>query len=221
MKAPFVLLFTLLSLCGYSRDNNKINTDTSATSFWNYFQLHVETLQKLTGSKDLLVDVSQELHKYFPEIGMGYLLNYNNGKQTSKIFFTANGDKENFPTVRAIVKAAPKSIKKNVIAFNPPSYLPDSLKFDDKVISTNDIDFSYKKGKKETNITLYINFNLEKGDRQFEQALIKMLTEYLGEYEFAKIEIITILNTDSKKPGERTQKLEKLQGAVKSMHVKL
>jgi len=217
MQTKIILSLLLLTQTAFAGNTiMKLNffSDTSETKFWNYFQSNVDNSESLVHSKELLIRTNGKLNEYFPGLGLGSLITFVDGKKITQTYITAYGDKSKFPVIEKLVKKAPKTPKFNIIAFAPASRLLDTLTFNGKSIPSDQIEFNFKKNNQELDLSIYFRIKPAKSDNEFDYAFQSLLLEFLGEVQFAKLGLISILSADSKQTGQQTEKLEKLNAIL-------
>jgi hypothetical protein len=210
------LLILISQTASATKTEMKFNlfSDTLETKFWKFFQSQVDNADNYVHSLDKQKIISDKLNEYFPGLGLGVLMTFNEGKKKTQIYVTAYGDKSKFLTIENLVKKSPKTEKYNIIAFAPSSYLNDSLTFNGKAIPTDNIEFSYKKNNNELEISLFFPDKPSKADEQFGYALQTLLLEFLGEIQFAKLGLVDILGVDEKPLNQQTDKLKNLYSVM-------
>jgi hypothetical protein len=211
-----VLLILISQTISATKTEMKFNlfSDSLETKFWKFFQSQVDNADNYAHSPDKQKVISDKLNEYFPGLGLGILMTFNEGKKKTQIYVTAYGDKSKFPTIDNLVKKSPKTEKYNIIAFAPPSYLHDSLTFNSKTIPTDNIEFSYRKNNNELDISLFFPDKPSKTDNQFDYAFQTLLLEFLGEIQFAKLGLVDILGVEEKLSSQRTDKLKNLYSVM-------
>jgi hypothetical protein len=158
--------------------------------FWNWFKDNNKAYTFLNSvdedaKEKLLNDLLEQLHKYcdsiYFEIG-----GYPNADQ--ELIITAEGDKNYFDKVEALVNAAPKINGWTFIALKPP--MPDNFtsKWDDLELNTENMWFLPLSNDKTQDLGIRVCFNnqdLIKDNETLTPLLYKMLDTILGEKSFA------------------------------------
>jgi len=175
------LLFNLLS--GQIKNKEK--------EFWNFFKDNIKNFEEC--KPPMKKEVKAELEKYCQELDFGITMKFHNSKIENALFITAHGDYTKFDTILKLVKAAPKFEDFKVVAFNPPSYIPDSIELNNLNISTDEI--NYKRIKNQNgnyDLEIFLPITFDSTSKNVQNAIGELLYEGIGELALSKISSITI-----------------------------
>lgn len=152
--------------------------------FWSWFEKNSEDYFQLNESNyDLLFNkLGLQLSKYHKELTFEFSIEMNQGKR--EFIISAEGIVSAFPAVIKLVEEAPNLEKFNVVAFRQRQNSEQEIYFEDIVLNTEDIFFTYREDKQMDclDIVIYIKGYSEEND-QFIAAAFIMLDSLIGEYD--------------------------------------
>lgn len=190
------LLFNLLSGQTKSKENE----------FWNFFKDNIKNFEEC--KPPIKEEIKKELDKYCQGLDFGITMKIYNSKIENNLFITAHGDFTKFDTILKLVKAAPNFKDFKVVAFNPPSNIPDSIELNNLKISTDDI--YYKRISNQNgyyDLEIFMPIKLDSTSKNVQNVIGELLYEGIGELALSKIKTFTIDITQTKKNlGQRKLK---------------
>jgi len=152
--------------------------------FWSWFEKNSEDYFQLDEKNyDLLFNkLGLQLSKYHKDLTFEFSLEMNQGKR--EFIISAEGMVSAFPAVIKLVEEAPNLEKFNVVAFRQRQNSEQEIYFEDIVLNTEDIFFTYREDKQMDclDIVIYIKGYSEEND-QFIAAAFIMLDSLIGEYD--------------------------------------
>ncbi|MDC0705461.1 MULTISPECIES: hypothetical protein [Priestia] len=152
--------------------------------FWSWFEKNSEDYFQLDEKNyDLLFNkLGLQLSKYHKDLTFEFSLEMNQGKR--EFIISAEGIVSAFPAVIKLVEEAPDLEKFNVVAFRQRQNSEQEIYFEDIVLNTEDIFFTYREDKQMDclDIVIYIKGYSEEND-QFIAAAFIMLDSLIGEYD--------------------------------------
>ncbi|CAH0325300.1 hypothetical protein [Priestia megaterium] len=152
--------------------------------FWSWFEKNSEDYFKLDEKNyDLLFNkLGLQLSKYHKDLTFEFSIEMNQGKR--EFIISAEGMVSAFPAVIKLVEEAPNLEKFNVVAFRQRQNSEQEIYFEDIVLNTEDIFFTYREDKQMDclDIVIYIKGYSEEND-QFIAAAFIMLDSLIGEYD--------------------------------------
>ncbi|WP_432694508.1 hypothetical protein ACRBU7_30700 (plasmid) [Priestia aryabhattai] len=152
--------------------------------FWSWFEKNSEDYFQLDEKNyDLLFNkLGLQLSKYHKDLTFEFSLEMNKGKR--EFIISAEGMVSAFPAVIKLVEEAPSLEKFNVVAFRQRQNSEQEIYFEDIVLNTEDIFFTYRENKQMDclDIVIYIKGYSEEND-QFIAATFIMLDSLIGEYD--------------------------------------
>ncbi|WP_416433903.1 hypothetical protein [Priestia megaterium] len=152
--------------------------------FWSWFEKNSEDYFQLDEKNyDLLFNkLGLQLSKYHKDLTFEFSLEMNQGKR--EFIISAEGMVSAFPAVIKLVEEAPSLEKFNVVAFRQRQNSEQEIYFEDIVLNTEDIFFTYREDKQMDclDIVIYIKGYSEEND-QFIAATFIMLDSLIGEYD--------------------------------------
>ncbi|MGN7484387.1 hypothetical protein ACTHPB_22980 [Priestia megaterium] len=152
--------------------------------FWSWFEKNSEDYFQLDENNyDLLFNkLGLQLSKYHKDLTFEFSMEMNQGKR--EFIISAEGMVSAFPTVIKLVEEAPSLEKFNVVAFRQRQDSEQEIYFEDIVLNTEDIFFTYREDKQMDclDIVIYIKGYSEEND-QFIAAAFIMLDSLIGEYD--------------------------------------
>jgi len=152
--------------------------------FWSWFEKNSEDYFQLDEKNyDLLFNkLGLQLSKYHKDLTFEFSLEMNQGKR--EFIISAEGMVSAFPAVIKLVEEAPSLEKFNVVAFRQRQNSEQEIFFEDIVLNTEDIFFTYREDKQMDclDIVIYIKGYSEEND-QFIAATFIMLDSLIGEYD--------------------------------------
>ncbi|WP_421535942.1 hypothetical protein [Priestia sp. D3YE.R1] len=152
--------------------------------FWSWFEKNSEDYFQLDENNyDLLFNkLGLQLSKYHKELTFEFSVEMKQGKR--EFIISAEGMVSAFPAVIKLVEEAPDLEKFNVVAFRQRQNSEQEIYFEDIVLNTEDIFFTYREDKQMDclDIVIYIKGYSEEND-QFIAAAFIMLDSLIGEYD--------------------------------------
>jgi len=152
--------------------------------FWSWFEKNSEDYFQLNEKNyDLLFNkLGLQLSKYHKDLTFEFSIEMNQGKR--EFIISAEGMVSAFPAVIKLVEEAPSLEKFNVVAFRQRQDSEQEIYFEDIVLNTEDIFFTYREDKQMDclDIVIYIKGYSEEND-QFIAAAFIMLDSLIGEYD--------------------------------------
>ncbi|MGG3580893.1 hypothetical protein AAXE64_29335 [Priestia megaterium] len=152
--------------------------------FWSWFEKNSEDYFQLDENNyDLLFNkLGLQLSKYHKDLTFEFSMEMNQGKR--EFIISAEGMVSAFPAVIKLVEEAPSLEKFNVVAFRQRQDSEQEIYFEDIVLNTEDIFFTYREDKQMDclDIVIYIKGYSEEND-QFIAAAFIMLDSLIGEYD--------------------------------------
>ncbi|MED3922566.1 hypothetical protein P4644_23040 [Priestia aryabhattai] len=152
--------------------------------FWSWFEKNSEDYFQLDENNyDLLFNkLGLQLSKYHKELTFEFSVEMKQGKR--EFIISAEGMVSAFPAVIKLVEEAPSLEKFNIVAFRQRQDSEQEIYFEDIVLNTEDIFFTYREDKQMDclDIVIYIKGYGEKND-QFIAAAFIMLDSLIGEYD--------------------------------------
>jgi hypothetical protein len=163
----------------------------STKIFWNWFKEHNKSYLSLNeideDEKDqLLEDLQGHLHEYCDQL---YFQVSGNSGEEQELIITAEGDKDFFDQVEALVNGAPAIENWTFIAFIQPQDDLDTTKFEDVELRPAEMWFlPLDSASRPKSIGIKIctpNYDAVKESKWFKSAVFKVLDTVLGEKSFA------------------------------------
>jgi len=152
--------------------------------FWSWFEKNSEEYFQLDEKNyDLLFNkLGLQLSKYHKDLTFEFSVEMDQGKR--EFIISAEGMVSAFPAVIKLVEEAPSLEKFNVVAFRQRQDSEQEIYFEDIVLNTEDIFFTYREDKQMDclDIVIYIKGYSEEND-QFIAAAFIMLDSLIGEYD--------------------------------------
>ena len=152
--------------------------------FWSWFEKNSKDYFQLDEKNyDLLFNkLGLQLSKYHKDLTFEFSIEMNQGKR--EFIISAEGMVSAFPAVIKLVEEAPSLEKFNVVAFRQRQDSEQEIYFEDIVLNTEDIFFTYREDKQMDclDIVIYIKGYSEEND-QFIAAAFIMLDSLIGEYD--------------------------------------
>lgn len=152
--------------------------------FWSWFEKNSEDYFQLDENNyDLLFNkLGLQLSKYHKELTFEFSVEMKQGKR--EFIISAEGMVSAFPAVIKLVEEAPSLEKFNIVAFRQRQDSEQEIYFEDIVLNTEDIFFTYREDKQMDclDIIIYIKGYGEEND-QFIAAAFIMLDSLIGEYD--------------------------------------
>ncbi len=152
--------------------------------FWSWFEKNSEDYFQLDEKNyDLLFNkLGLQLSKYHKDLTFEFSVEMDQGKR--EFIISAEGMVSAFPAVIKLVEEAPSLEKFNVVAFRQRQDSEQEIYFEDIVLNTEDIFFTYREDKQMDclDIVIYIKGYSEEND-QFITAAFIMLDSLIGEYD--------------------------------------
>ena len=187
MKVFYILtaLFITISCSNNTTHSDNLENDSKSAkiqTFWNWFESKSEEYLNFAKNKTELFNLlSEELHNVNPSITFVFGEMKDNKRE---FIISADGIKEAFPDVEALVSAAPKINKWEIIAFRPRLNTFLSMSFDGLTVSPDDlkIKYSYDSLSKKVGLEIYIK-NYNESDQRYLSAAFLILDNALGEYD--------------------------------------
>ncbi|MEH7005505.1 hypothetical protein ABFY54_00620 [Priestia megaterium] len=152
--------------------------------FWSWFEKNSEDYFRLDENNyDLLFNkLGLQLSKYHKDLTFEFSVEMNQGKR--EFIISADGMISAFPAVIKLVEEAPSFEKFTIVAFRQRQNSEQEIHFDDVVLDTKDVFFTYREDKQLNclDIVIYIKGYTEEND-QFIGAAFIMLDSLIGEYD--------------------------------------
>ncbi|GAB1779531.1 hypothetical protein PMEGAS67_50080 [Priestia megaterium] len=152
--------------------------------FWSWFEKNSEEYFQLDENNyDLLFNkLGLQLSKYHKDLTFEFSVEMNQGKR--EFIISAEGMVSAFPAVIKLVEEAPNLEKFNVVAFRQRQNSEQEIYFEDIVLNTKDIFFTYREDKEMNclDIVIYIKGYSEENDQYIAASFI-MLDSLIGEYD--------------------------------------
>lgn len=160
--------------------------------FWKWFSHHEKEFLNINDSNylQLFFKISSYLEKYNPYLGFEIALE-SVGNHKKELMFTANGNKYLFPSVYALVNAAPAHLKErwNFTALRQPNIEEIIIHIDDLTISSKDIFYEIAKSISQPgmwDIFIYIKgiqYDSEELENYIAHTMVSLLDGIVGEYK--------------------------------------
>ncbi|MDP1443257.1 hypothetical protein [Priestia megaterium] len=166
--------------------NNLFKKKITEKEFWSWFEKNSEGYFQLDENNyDLLFNkLGLQLSKYHKDLTFEFSVEMNQGKR--EFIISAEGMVSAFPAVIKLVEEAPCPCleKFNIVAFRQRQNSEQEIYFEDIVLNTKDIFFTYREDKEMNclDIVIYIKGYTEEND-QFIGAAFIMLDSLIGEYD--------------------------------------
>ncbi|MDN4865881.1 hypothetical protein [Priestia megaterium] len=152
--------------------------------FWSWFEKNSEDYFRLDENNyDLLFNkLGLQLSKYHKDLTFEFSVEMSQGKR--EFIISADGMVSAFPAVIKLVEEAPSFEKFTIVAFRQRQNSEQEIHFDDVVLDTKDVFFTYREDKQLNclDIVIYIKGYTEEND-QFIGAAFIMLDSLIGEYD--------------------------------------
>ncbi|MDC7783276.1 hypothetical protein [Priestia megaterium] len=152
--------------------------------FWSWFEKNSEDYFRLDENNyDLLFNkLGLQLSKYHKDLTFEFSVEMNQGKR--EFIISADGMVSAFPAVIKLVEEAPSFEKFTIVSFRQRQNSEQEIHFDDVVLDTKDVFFTYREDKQLNclDIVIYIKGYTEEND-QFIGAAFIMLDSLIGEYD--------------------------------------
>lgn len=173
---------------------------TSEQAFWEWFVDHEEEIMNFEADQEQVFDrLAAQLRKINPDL----TFEFGPRGETREFVISAGGIRAAFPSVSALVAAAPKLSRWHVTAFRPRRPAGGSIEINGKRIHSQDIQFSLITDGKNAGIQLFIPGYVEENS-VFKQIGYLFLDEALGEYDVeTKVGPIQMFAPAAKTEGER------------------
>ncbi|MED4255812.1 hypothetical protein P4689_24765 [Priestia megaterium] len=163
---------------------NLFKKKITGKEFWSWFEKNSEDYFQLDENNyDLLFNkLGLQLSKYHKDLTFEFSVEINQGKR--EFIISAEGMVSAFPAVIKLVEEAPRLEKFNIVAFRQRQNSEQEIYFEDIVLNTKDIFFTYREDKQMNclDIVIYIKGYTEEND-QFIGAAFIMLDSLIGEYD--------------------------------------
>ncbi|MCF8886934.1 MULTISPECIES: hypothetical protein [Priestia] len=160
---------------------NLFNKKITEKEFWSWFEKNSDDYFQLDENNyDLLFNkLSLQLSKYHKNSTFEFSVEMNQGKR--EFIISAEGMVSAFPAVIKLVEEAPTLEKFNIVAFRQRQNSEQEIYFENIVLHTKDIFFTYRKDKQMDclDIVIYIKGYSEEND-QFIAAVFIMLDNLIG-----------------------------------------
>jgi hypothetical protein len=148
--------------------------------FWKWFEDNANSIAAVkSGNDPILQKIIRELRKVHPNLDFEMGLS---DDDLLEFIVSANGIKSVFPVVEKLVACAPTLPNWKIIAFRQPKGSVEEILYENFLLKTEDVWFSYKRRMDKVDLTIYIR-NLTPGNE--EQAIgasFILLDNELGEY---------------------------------------
>jgi len=173
---------------------------TPQQEFWNWFNQHEGELFDFEADQERMFDrLATELHRIDPDLTFEF------GPREARREFvvSAGGIKRSFPSVSALVHAAPTLDRWRVTAFRPRRSLSNVVEFRGKRVDPKDVQFSLLDNGKAAGVYLYIP-GFREDDIDLKQIGYLLLDEALGEYDVeVRLGLIKMLSPETKTEVDR------------------
>src|SRR3990172_2505765 len=134
--------------------------------FWQWFEENADSLAAIKSGKDPIIQkLGRELRKVHSHLNFEMGLGDNNELE---FIVSANGIKSVFPIVEQLVACAPTLPNWKIIAFRQPKGSVSEIRYENFLLKTEDVWFSYKHRMKKVDLTIYIR---DLSPRNAEQAI--------------------------------------------------
>lgn len=136
----------------------------------------------------------------------------------STVVISADGDKQLFARVKAVVAAAPALKRWKVVAFRQRRSPDETLELGGKAYTVADFSFrEVARGGGRVDVEIYVRGMKAKNDRDFMQVTFILLDGIVGEYDMeSKVGAIALLPL-SEKPAKGLRPLKELAAVVDSL----
>lgn len=173
---------------------------TPEQAFWKWFVDHEEEVMNFEADQEkVFARLAAQLRKIDPNL----TFEFGPRGETRELVISADGIRTAFPSVSALVAAAPKLPRWHLTAFRPRRPVGGSIEISGKRIHCQDIQFALMSDGKNAGIQLFIPGYAE-GDSVFKQIGYLFLDEALGEYDVeTKLGPIQMFAPEAKTEGER------------------
>jgi len=163
---------------------NLFKRKLTAKEFWSWFERNSEDYFQLDENNyDILFNkLGLQLSKYHKDLTFEFSVETSQGKR--EFIISAEGMVSAFPAVIKLVEEAPSLEKFNIVAFRQRQNNEQEIYFEDIVLNTKDVFFTYREDKQRNclDIVVYIKGYTEEND-QFIGAAFIMLDSLIGEYD--------------------------------------
>lgn len=171
---------------------NLLSCQTKEKIFWDFFQERVKSFEDFQ-IPQTTHEVNIKLQEYCKGLSTGYVMSFGNQQVEKQLFISANGDKSKFDSLLFLVSSAPKFRDFKVIAFNPPSYIAESLDLSNDTIPSSDIYYEIVSDTiNQLKLYLFLPLKYTLNEEEIGKGLMEMINEGLGEYDFSRITSIEI-----------------------------
>jgi hypothetical protein len=173
---------------------------TPQQEFWKWFSEHESELLDFEIDQEAIFDqLSNQLKRLDPDL----TFEFGPKLEPREFVVSAGGIKRAFPSVSALLAAAPKLERWRFTAFRPRRIPLNIVEFRGKRIDPKDVQFSLLDDGTTAGIYLFIP-GYRDGDADFKQIGYLMLDEALGEYDVeSKVGLIKMLSPESPTDGDR------------------
>jgi hypothetical protein len=173
---------------------------TPQQEFWKWFSEHESELLDFEIDRESIFDqLSNQLKRPDPDL----TFEFGPKREPREFVVSAGGIKRAFPSVSALLAAAPKLERWRFTAFRPRRIPLNIVEFRGKRIDPKDVQFSLLDDGTTAGIYLFIP-GYRDGDADFKQIGYLMLDEALGEYDVeSKVGLIKMLSPESPTDGDR------------------
>jgi hypothetical protein len=197
----------------------KRRTATAESKFWQSFQKYENALFDFERDQEsLFTRLATELQRVHPDLTFEFGPKNKDG--TREFVVSAGGIKSAFPSVVALVGAAPSLKCWKITAFRPRRWPLNSLDYGGKHVDADDVQFTLLDNGEMVGIYLYIPGYIE-GDANFGQIGYLMLDDALGEYDVETgVGLIKMFSIDAPKENNR-QPLAELPAKFDQLQAKL
>ena len=156
----------------------EMNKTTAHRQFWHWFTQHEAELFDFESDQERFFDqLSTELEKVDPNLTFEF-----GPKETIReLVISAGGIRQSFPSVSALVDAAPSLHRWRVIAFRPRRTPPNVVEFRGKRVDPKDVQFSLVDNGQIAGIYLFLPGYRD--DADLKQIGYLLLDDTLGEYD--------------------------------------
>lgn len=155
---------------------------TPEERFWSWFTLNSRRLYRFEANQEQIFDeLSEQLAKLHPSMCFEFGPEVDGRRE---FIVSADGHKEAFQAVQAVVRAAPSYSEWAIIPFRPPKDLSNYSKviYGSATLSADDVWFSYEREGSLVHVDLYIRGHQPDEDGEFGCAAYLLLDLALGEY---------------------------------------
>ena len=174
---------------------------TRQAEFWKWFSKNEDLLFEFEQERDRIFDLLEEaLHQVHEDLTFEFSSKHE-GKRD--LVISAGGIKAGFPAVVALTQAAPKLTRWNLIAFRPRRGIGNEIKYEERRIHSDNIEFSLIENGTLAGIHLFLPGYREE-DTEAKIIGYLMLDNALGEFDVeTRLGPIRFFASDAQIEGDR------------------